>query len=360
MFFHTTKLEVVINKFTFSGAIPKLSFITLLIASLVAPLAAADDAGEVNVYSGRQEALIKPLLDKFTDSTGIKVNLVTGKGDALISRLQAEGELSPADIIIMADAGRLVRANELGLLQNINSDTILQAVPDNLKADNNNWIALTTRARPIMYVKNNFDPSNISSMSDLADARFEGEICIRSSSNIYNQSMVASLMILQGEEQTLEWAKSVVTNFARSPKGGDRDQIKALVAGECSVAVANTYYLGGMLASEDEQTRDIAQQVGVIWPDQQSSGTHVNISGAAITKSAQHKAQAQALLSFMLEKESQQWYAQVNHEYPILDGLKWSPELQSLGEFEAQNVDFEKMGALNDEALRLMDKAGWR
>lgn len=346
--------------FRFSTKFPKLSLVALLFTSLSTPAVLAQDASEVNVYSGRQEVLIKPLLDKFTERTGIKVNLVTGKGDALISRMQAEGALSPADVIIMADAGRLVRANELGLLQGVNDDNILQRVPENFRADNGNWIALTTRARPIMYVKNSMDPNSISSMTDLADKRFEGEICIRSSSNIYNQSMLASLMILQGEDQTLEWATSVVDNFARSPKGGDRDQIRALVAGECSIAVANTYYLGGMMASQDQQTKEIAEQVAVIWPDQDGSGTHINISGAAITQSAQHIEQAQALLNFMLEDESQQWYAQVNHEYPIIEGVEWSSELQMLGEFKTQNVDFEQMGAMNAEALRLMDKAGWR
>lgn len=317
-------------------------------------------AAEVNVYSGRQEALIKPLLDKFTSRTGIEVNLVTGNGDALISRIQAEGEFSPADIIIMADAGRLVRANELGLLQAVASDDILERVPASLRASDNHWIALTKRARPIMYVKGKTDPASISSMDDLTDERFAQKICIRSSSNVYNQSMIAAMILLNGEEHTLAWANGMVENFARSPKGGDRDQIAAMVAGECAIAVANTYYLGGMLTAQDAETREVAEQVGVIWPDQGSTGTHINVSGAAITKYAQHKSQAQALLSFMLEQDSQQWYAEINHEYPIVDGVKWSDELISFGQFTEQSVDLEKMGAFNDEALKLMDKAGWR
>nr|WP_241664552.1 extracellular solute-binding protein [Ningiella ruwaisensis] len=314
----------------------------------------------MNVYSGRQEALIKPLLDKFTEQTGVKVNLVTGKGDALISRLQSEGALTPADLIIMADAGRLTRANELGLLQSIESDVVKKRVPEAFAADNYNWIALTKRARPIMYLKGAIDPGEIDSLSDLGDDKYQSEICIRSSSNIYNQSMVASLILLQGEEKTLDWAKDLVENFARTPKGGDRDQIKALVAGECKLAVANTYYLGGMLDSPDEETRQIAQQVGVIWPDQDSTGVHINVSGAGITKYAQNKDNAQSLLRFMLEEQSQQWYAEINHEYPVIDGVKWSDELLSFGEFKAQEVDLEKMGELNGDALKLMDKAGWR
>lgn len=339
--------EVVINKF----------IVVFVLSCFVIPAIYAE---EVNVYSGRQEALIKPLLDKFTERTGIKVNLVTGNGDALISRMQAEGELTPADIIIMADAGRLVRANQLGLLQEISSDIVNSRVPASFRADDNHWIALTKRARPIMYVKGETDPSTITSLSDLTEQRFAKEICIRSSSNIYNQSMLASLLILEGEASTLEWAKGMVSNFARSPKGGDRDQINAMVAGECSIAIANTYYLGGMLTSEDEATRAVAQKVGVIWPDQETTGTHINVSGAGISKYAQNTEQAHALLSFMLEQDSQQWYAEVNHEYPMIDGVKWSDELISFGQFKAQDVDFEKMGALNDEALKLMDKAGWR
>ncbi|WP_395341812.1 Fe(3+) ABC transporter substrate-binding protein [Ningiella sp. W23] len=317
-------------------------------------------ADEVNVYSGRQEALIKPLLDEFTERTNIKVNLVTGKGDALISRLSSEGELSPADLILMADAGRLVRANKMGLTQSIESAVILQRVPQALRASNNHWIALTKRARPIMYVKGKVDPVSISSVQDLGDESLKGQICIRSSSNIYNQSMLASMIMLNGENETREWAKGVVKNFARTPKGGDRDQIKAIVAGECNFAVANTYYLGGMLASQDDETREIAEQVGVIWPDQEGQGTHVNVSGAAITKYAQNKDEAQMLLSFMLEEASQRWYAEVNHEYPIIEGVKWSDELTSLGKFKAQSIDLERMGELNAQALKLMDQAGWR
>lgn len=345
-------LEVVINKFIF----------TLLFASVSIPtvFSSAALADEVNVYSGRQEALIKPLLDKFTARTGIEVNLVTGGSDALISRLQSEGDLSPADLIIMADAGRLVRANKLGLTQAITDAAILETVPQSFKADNNHWLALTKRARPIMYRKGEVSPDSISKLAELTNAEWKNQVCIRSSSNIYNQSMTASLILIQGEEATSEWASALVENFARSPKGGDRDQIKAVVAGECKLAVANTYYLGGMLSSADEETRSIAEQVGVIWPDQDGSGTHINISGAAITKYAQNTEQAQALLSFMLEAESQQWYAEVNHEYPLLEGVQWSKELQSFGTFKAQDIDFEKMGELNDEALRLMDRAGWR
>lgn len=319
------------------------------------------------MYSGRQEALIKPLLDKFTDETGIQVNLVTGKGDALISRLKAEGQFSPADMIIMADVGRLVRAQQMGLTQAISTETVLSKLDPQWRDQQGQWIALTKRARPIMVKKGTFEDGSLTSLTQLTDEKYRNSICIRSSSNIYNQSMLSGLMALWGEDKTLAWAKGLVANFARSPKGGDRDQIKAMVAGECSIAIANTYYLGGMLSSKDQATRDVAEQVKVIWHDQgltnnsgSDIGTHVNVSGAAITAHAKNKANAEALLAYMLTDTAQQWYAQVNHEYPVIEGVSLSPELASFGEFKGQTVDLKTIGQNNANALILMDKAGWK
>lgn len=320
-------------------------------------------ANEINVYSGRQEALIKPLLDKFSEKSGVTVNLITGKGDALLSRVKAEGELTPADILILADVGRLVRAKQLGITQSIENKELLALVNADYQDAQGHWLALTKRARPIMFKKGEFDPSSLNSLLDLSDPKYKNSICIRSSSNIYNQSMVSALIELWGEEKTLNWSKALVANFARSPKGGDRDQIKAMVAGECKLAIANTYYLGGMLGSKDADTRKIAEQVGVLWHDQSADtnmGVHVNVSGAALIKTAKNKDNALALLSFMLEQESQQWYAQVNHEYPIISGVAHSSELQSLGDFKAQKVALDIVGENNAKALMLMDRAGWK
>lgn len=326
-------------------------------------------AAEVNVYSSRQEALIKPLLDKFTAQTGIKVKLVTGNADALLSRIKSEGQFTPADVVILADVGRLVRAKQMGITQTLSNNGALSLVDAQWRDNEGHWVALTKRARPIMYKKGAFDPSSINSLNDLSTAGFANSICIRSSGNIYNQSMVAAMVEQIGTEKTLAWAKGLVNNFARSPKGGDRDQIKALVAGECKVAIANTYYLGGMLASKDEDTRKIAEQVGVLWHDQNVTeqanskalqGVHVNISGAAITPFSKNKTEAETLLSYMLTKEAQQWYAQVNHEYPVIEGVALSPELEGFGAFTAQQVNLEKVGENNANALLLMDKAGWK
>lgn len=311
------------------------------------------------MYSARKEALIKPLLDQFTAKTGIKVNLVTGKADALISRLVTEGKYSPADILITTDVGRLVRAKQQGLTQPIASNALQMAMPANLRDPEQHWYALTTRARPIMYAPDRVKPSELSDYEELADARWKGRICIRSSNNVYNQSLVAAMLSQVGERQTSEWLSGFVKNFARPPKGGDRDQIKAVAAGQCDIAIANTYYLGGML-NADEANKAAASKVKVFWPNQQGRGSHVNISGAVLSKHAPHKKNAIALLEFMLTPQAQQWYAAANHEYPVLTGVEASETLQSFGEFTGENIPLQQVGERNAEAVMLMDKAGWR
>jgi iron(III) transport system substrate-binding protein len=315
---------------------------------------------EVNVYSARKEALIKPILDDFSKQTGIKVNLITGDADALISRMKSEGQFSPADVLITTDVGRLVRAKQLGVTQANADESIIKNVPAYLRDDDLHWTALTLRARPIMYAKGRVDPASLSTMQALTKKEWKNRICIRSSNNIYNQSMISGMIQTQGEAQTLAWAKGLVANFARTPKGGDRDQIKAVVAGECDVAIANTYYLAGMLNAEDEGTRQTAQQIAVFWPDEETIGTHVNISGASIAKYAKNVDSAKALIGFMLTDEAQVWYAETNHEYPVKKGIKWSQTLQDMGTFKAQEVSLSTVGETNAEALMLMDSAGWR
>lgn len=339
-----------------------LNLRSLLCVGLIFSACFQVSAQEVNVYSGRQEALIKPLLDKFSEQSGIKVNLVTGKGDALLSRIKAEGQFSAADLILVADIGRLVRAKEMGLTQAIEAKGLSDVAGKYWVEENNQWVALTKRARPIMVKKGAFTNDPIDHLSDLTDKRFANSICIRSSSNIYNQSMVAALIEIWGEAKTLAWAKGLVANLARSPKGGDRDQIKALVAGECTVAIANTYYLGGMLSSKEEETKNIAEQVEVVWHDQAEGemGVHVNVSGAAIAKFAPNKTNAEKLIAYMLTDEAQKWYAEVNHEYPVIEGVALSQALSALGDFSGQTVALKKVGENNAKALMLMDQAGWK
>ncbi|MBT0587547.1 extracellular solute-binding protein [Alteromonas oceanisediminis] len=333
---------------------------TTTLSGFAASNAVAQSDEVVNVYSARKEALIKPLLDQFTESTGIEVNLVTGNADALISRMQSEGQFSPVDILLTTDAGRLVRAQEAGLTQAIQLDVLTQGVPAHLRDEAGHWYALTKRARPLMINPNKVDKADLTSIFDLAKPHYKDQICVRSSSNIYNQSMVAALVLDAGKDKVENWAEAVVDNMARSPKGGDRDQIKAVAAGQCSIAIANTYYLAGMLSSDDPTEKAQAEQVEVVWTDQDSFGTHINISGAAVAKHAPNKDAALQLMAFMITPESQQWYAQQNHEYPVLEGVEWSPLMQAFGEFKPQSVSLKAVGKGNAQALMLMDRAGWK
>ncbi|MEO3877259.1 Fe(3+) ABC transporter substrate-binding protein [Rheinheimera fenheensis] len=315
-------------------------------------------ASEVNVYSARQEELIKPLLDKFSKETGIIVNLITGKPDELISRMASEGRNSPADVLISTDVGRLYRAKQQGVLQAIESEVLTGTIPAEMRDPAGQWFGLTMRARPILYVPGKVDPKQLSTYEDLASPKWKGKICIRSSDNIYNQSMTASIIAHDGAEKAESWAKGLVANFAMPPKGGDRDQIKAAAAGVCDIAIANTYYLGGMLA--DPKEKAAAEKVKVFWPNQAGRGAHINISGAGVAKYAPNKAEAVKLLEYMMTAEAQQWYAETNHEYPVRTGVQVSAILQGFGEFKADQLQLDKLGELNAEAIRVMDRAGWK
>lgn len=330
---------------------------SLLLAAT--PAAAADDK-LVHLYSARKEALIKPVLDKFTEQTGIEVKLITSKADALLKRLQTEGRNSPADVLLTTDAGRLHRAREAGVLQPIESDVLEKAVPESYRDKDGYWYGLSLRARPIVYARDRVKPEQLSTYEALAEPAMKGRVCIRSSNNIYNQSLVASMISTRGEEATEAWATDLVKNFARPPRGGDRDQIKAVAAGQCDVAVVNTYYLGVMLSGNDADERAAGEKVAVFWPNQDDRGAHVNVSGAGVTAHAKHRENAIKLIEFMASPEVQSWYARVNHEYPVVDGVESSELLKNWGEFKADNINLTELGRLNADALRLMDRAGWR
>lgn len=334
--------------------------ITLVAAAVAGFTAPALAATEVNLYSARQEALIKPLLDKFTQETGIRVNLVTAKADALIQRLEAEGRNSPADVLLTVDAGRLHRAKALGVVQSIESPILDAAIPASYRDPEGYWWGLSLRARPIMYARDRVNPDELETYESLVQDRWRGRICIRSSDNIYNQSLVASMIASDGASAAEEWAQGLVANFARPPRGGDRDQIKAVASGQCDIAIVNTYYLGQMLDSTDESERSAAKQVAVFWPNQNGRGAHVNVSGAAVTRSAVNREAAVRLIEFLSTDSAQSWYAQVNYEYPVKPAVAWSPALEAWGTFEADQVNLEALGELNTEAVRIMDRAGWK
>ncbi|MFT4519819.1 MAG: iron(III) transport system substrate-binding protein [Halioglobus sp.] len=331
---------------------------SLLLSVFWASLSSAEEV--VNVYSARKEALIKPLLDRFSAQTGVTVNLVTGKGDALLTRLQNEGRNSQADILLTTDVGRLYRAHQAGVLQAIDSQTLRDEIPAHLRSPQEDWFGLSVRARALVYAKDRVKSSQLSTYEDLADPKWKGRICIRSSSNIYNQSLVASMLATQGAEKTAAWLTAFVPNFARPPTGGDRDQISALAAGQCDVAVVNSYYFGAMLSSQDASEKAAANKAAIFWPNQNDRGTHINISGAGVTAMSKNRDNAVALIEFLAEDESQRWYAETNNEYPVRGDIEPSALLKSWGEFKADQVDASELGRLNAEALMAMDRARWK
>lgn len=320
----------------------------------------AVSAAELNVYSARQEGLIKPQLDAFTAASGIKVNLVTGKAEELVQRLKAEGRNSPADLFFTTDAGNLASAKEMGLFQKVASPVLGQAIPAAFRDPDGAWFGLGIRVRPIFYVAGKVDPKELSTYEALADAAWKGRILIRSSNHVYNQSLLASLIHHLGPAKAEDWAKGMVGNLARKPQGGDRDQVKAAAAGEGDIAILNTYYYAQMLASNDAADRAAATKLKVFWPNQNGRGAHVNISGAGVTASAKNKAEAVKLLEFLVGDEAQKIYAEVGQEYPVKPGVPVSEVLKSLGGFKMDDMNLALLGKFNAEAVRIFDRVGWR
>lgn len=335
---------------------------TALFSGFLACLAlggtALQAAEEVNVYSARKEVLIAPLLERFTQQTGIQVNLLSADAGALLTRLQNEGRNSPADMLLTVDAGNLHRAREADVLQPIESEYLQQQVPAALRDPDGYWYGLSVRARVIFRSRDRVAEDAIQSYEDLADPKWNNKVCIRSSGNIYNQSLVAAMIAEHGVEETEAWARDLVGNMAKPPQGGDRDQIKAVAAGQCDVAVANTYYYGGML--QDPSSREVAEQVAIVWPNQDGRGAHVNVSGAGVTKYASNEDNAVKLLEFLLSPEAQAWYAEVNNEFPVRPDAEASAILSEWGDFKQDDLNLSNLGIHNSEAVRLMDRAGWR
>ncbi|MAN22742.1 MAG: Fe(3+) ABC transporter substrate-binding protein [Gemmatimonadetes bacterium] len=330
-----------------------LSFLTLISSSNL-------HGSELNVYSARKNALIRPALDMFAEATGTKVNLITASADALIERLKMEGALSPADILITTDAGRLGRAVSAGLLKSVSSKILNESIPPNLRDPKGRWYGMSVRARPIVYSKNRVDPTELSTYEDLVSEKFHKRICIRSSSNIYNQSLIASMIASNGEESVTSFARGIVNNLSRPPSGGDRDQIRAVAAGVCDIAIVNTYYLAGMIKSKDSTEVAAAKKVDVFWPNQNDRGTHINISGAGVAKHATNTESAVQLMEFLITPKVQEWYARINGEYPVINEIPPSSVLAAWGDFKHDSVNLSLFGQLNAEAVRIMDRVGWR
>ena len=313
------------------------------------------DQGQVNIYSSRHYNTDDQLYDGFTEETGITINLIEGKDDELIERIKSEGNNSPADILITVDAGRLWRAAEAGIFAPVESAVLEEKIPENLQDPNNLWFGYSKRARVIVYNKDKVDPSQLSTYEDLADPKWQGKFIVRSSSNIYNQSLVAGMIEEKGEEATAEWIKGLVNNFARSPQGNDTSQIEDVAAGVADLTLANTYYL-----ARYEDNPEVFEQVGIVFPNQSDRGTHVNISGAGLLKNAPNEENAIAFLEYLASPEAQEFFALGNNEYPVVEGTPINPVVESFGEFKDDTTNVSAYGKNNADAVKIMDRSGWK
>lgn len=321
--------------------------------------AGVQDAGEVNVYSGRHYDSDIVLFDAFTEETGIKVNVIEAGGDALIERITQEGEASPADMFITADAGILWRADQRGVFRATQNADLETRVPAQFRHPEGKWFGLAKRARIVIYNKEQGLPEGLERYADLADPAYDDMICVRSSSNIYNQSLLASIIAHEGEAKAEAWARGVVDNFARRPQGNDSAQIEAVAAGLCRVGIVNSYYVARYLNPEDKEKVVIGEKIGVLHPDQDGFGTHVNISGAGVTAHAPNAENAERLLSFLLRDDTQTAFALGNNEYPIISGVEVDGPIAVLGSFREDDLPVTALGENQPLAVQIFDRADW-
>jgi iron(III) transport system substrate-binding protein len=345
-----------------TGARPLMAMGIVLLAACSGEAgdATSQDAGVVNVYSHRHYDTDQELFRRFTESTGIQVNVQTASADELITRLETEGADTEADILVTVDAGRLQRAKVRGLLSAVSSETLHANVPEHLRDPEGYWFGLTQRGRVIVYAKDRVSPDDLSTYEDLADPKWRGEILVRSSENIYNQSLLASMIAVHGDEEAERWAAGIVENMARAPQGADRDQVRDVAAGVGDLAIVNTYYLGLLFNGEDERDRALIDQIGVFFPNQGDRGTHMNVSGAGVTAHSPNPENALRLLEFLTDTEAQTGYAEANYEYPVKPGIAWAETLKEWGEFQQDKLNLSVLGELNARAVMAFDRAGWR
>lgn len=334
----------------------KRTLLALASLSLLAVIPTLQAAEEVNVYSYRQPFLIKPMFDAFTRETGIDVNVVFAK-KGLVERLEAEGQNSPADLIFTVDIGRLSDAKEAGVTQAVEDETINSNIPAQYRDPEGHWFGLTLRARALVASNERVEEGAIMTYEDLADPKWQGRICTRSGKHVYNVALTAAMIEHHGTEAAEQWLTGLHNNLARKPQGGDRDQVQAVAAGECDIALINQYYLGVMM--NDEQQAEAANTVHLIFPNQDDRGTHVNISGMALTQSAPNKDNAIKLMQFLSDNLAQQMYAEQNHEYPVKEGVPRSGLLQSWGDFKIDELALDKIAKQRTEAIKMTDRVDY-
>jgi iron(III) transport system substrate-binding protein len=315
----------------------------------------------LNLYSARHYQTDEALYAEFTKQTGIKINRIELGDEPLLQRLRSEGANSPADVVLLVDAARLWRAQIDGLFQPIQSKALESRIPANLRSNDGTWFGFSTRARVIVYDKARVKPEDVDTYEELADPKNAGKVCTRSGSHPYMLSLIGAMVERSGEAKTESWAKGVVANMARPPRGGDTDQIRAVASGECGVALTNSYYWVRLLRSNDPKDKEVVAKVGFVWPNQATSGTHVNVSGGGVAKNAPNRANAIAFLEYLASDSAQKYFAEGNNEWPVVKSASTTnTALTSLGSFKVENVPISSVGKGQIAAQRVLDRVGYR
>ena len=317
---------------------------------------------EVNLYSQRHYSVDELQYENFTKLTGIKVNVTKANADELIQRLKNEGDKTEADLFITVDVGKLWQAGNMGLLQKISNDIINPDINSTLLDKNNFWIPVTYRSRVLVYSKERVSKNELSTYEDLASEKWKNRILVRSSSNSYNQALMSSLVANLGSVETQKWSEAIVKNFARDPKGNDRDQVKAIAAGQGDVAIVNSYYIGLLLSSKNEEELNAGKSVAVFFPNQGENqrGAHVNVSGIALTKNSKNKENAIKLIKYLQSDEAQKTYVNNTYEYSVNPLISPNDIVKAWGEFKMDDLDLNLLGSERDKAIRIFDKSGWK
>jgi iron(III) transport system substrate-binding protein len=330
----------------------------LLGTAIAASTLTAAQAQELNLYSSRHYDTDERLYSDFTEATGITINRIEGNADELIARMQAEGANSPADVFLSVDTVRMARAAELGLLQSIDSDVLERRIPSYLQDDENRWFAFSQRARILFYDKEDVE-NPPQTYQDLANDEYEGLVCIRSATNVYTQNITAALIAHLGQEAVQDWATGVVENFARDPQGGDTDQLRGIVSGECDIAMSNTYYFARAIRTDVEGVSSEIDRIGWVFPNQNDIGAHMNISGGGVAANAPNRENAIAFLEYLASDQAQEYFSAGNDEYPAVPGVGLAPSVAELGIFRPDTIDLSDIAANVDAAVEVLNNAGW-
>jgi len=320
------------------------------------------ESNEINIYSQRHYNVDEIQYQNFEKLTGIKVNVTKANADELIQRMKNEGENSPADLFITVDVGKLWQGSDMGLFQKFNDKSVFKNIDPQLLDKNGYWVPVTYRSRVVVYSNERVGKQELSTYEDLSNEKWRGKLLVRSSSNAYNQALMSSLVENLGKENTTKWSKGVVSNFARDPKGSDRDQVKAIAAGQGDIAIVNSYYIGLLLSSQKEEEINAGNAVSVFFPNQgeEERGAHINISGLALTKNAPNRENAIKLIQYLTSVEAQKTYVSNSYEYSVNPDVKPAEIVQAWGEFKKDPVDLNSLGKNRSEAIRIFDKTGWK